>query len=191
MNPTLARRIQAIIPKLSSARRKGDNGRIAVVGGSFEFTGAPFYSAISSLKIGADLAHVFCAKTAANAIKAYSPEVIAHPIFTLSDEIGRKVDEKELQAMEDEWIDKILAWEGAITSWVIGPGLGRDKHLDGFFPKFIRKFKKRTLFTFDADGIYYLCRHPDLFDVLKNHQAILTPNHKELNLIQKTKDIKI
>jgi NAD(P)H-hydrate repair Nnr-like enzyme with NAD(P)H-hydrate dehydratase domain len=35
MNPSLARRIQSIIPKMSSAKRKGDNGRIGVIGGSF------------------------------------------------------------------------------------------------------------------------------------------------------------
>ena len=35
MNSALARRILAIIPKLSSARRKGDNGRIGVIGGSY------------------------------------------------------------------------------------------------------------------------------------------------------------
>ena len=84
MNSSLARRILAIIPKLSSARRKGDNGRIGVIGGSYEFAGAPFYSALSSLKIGGDMAHIFCAKAAALPIKAYSPEVIAHGIFTLS-----------------------------------------------------------------------------------------------------------
>lgn len=87
MNPALARRILSIIPKLSSARRKGDNGRIAVVGGSYEFAGAPFYSALSSLKIGGDLAHIFCAKAASLPIKAYSPEIIAHGIFALSNEM--------------------------------------------------------------------------------------------------------
>ena len=41
--------------------------------GSFEFTGAPYYTALSALKIGADMAHIFCSKSAANPIKTYSP----------------------------------------------------------------------------------------------------------------------
>jgi ATP-dependent NAD(P)H-hydrate dehydratase len=59
---------------------------VAVIGGSFEFTGAPYYAAISALKVGADLAHIFCAKSAATAVKAYSPEIIVHPVFISEDE---------------------------------------------------------------------------------------------------------
>ena len=73
--------LHKIFPPLLTTSRKGDNGRIAVIGGSFEFTGAPFYSAISSLKVGGDLAHIFCSKSASSAIKSYSPEIIVHPVF--------------------------------------------------------------------------------------------------------------
>lgn len=36
---------------------------------------------MASLKMGADLAHIFCAKDAAIPIKSYSPELIVHPVF--------------------------------------------------------------------------------------------------------------
>ena len=58
---------------MSTTKTKGQHGRIAVIGGSFEFTGAPYYTALSALKIGADMAHIFCSKSAANPIKTYSP----------------------------------------------------------------------------------------------------------------------
>lgn len=51
------------------------------MGGSFEYTGAPYYSAMAALKMGADLAHIFCSRDAAGPIKTYSPELIVHPIF--------------------------------------------------------------------------------------------------------------
>lgn len=54
--------LKKIMPELRSAGLKGQNGRIGVIGGSYEFTGAPFYSAISALKSGGDLAHIFCSK---------------------------------------------------------------------------------------------------------------------------------
>lgn len=76
-----------VFPPLLPTSRKGDNGRIAVIGGSLEFTGAPFYSAISSLKVGGDLAHIFCSKSASLAIKSYSPEVIVHPVFVSEAEV--------------------------------------------------------------------------------------------------------
>lgn len=36
------------------------------------------------------------------------------------------------------WLEKIKAWEKAIHSWVIGPGLGRDKYMDRFFPLLVK-----------------------------------------------------
>ena len=69
------------MPKLTEDLRKGQCGRIAVFGGCFLYTGAPYFAAISALKAGADLVHVFCEKEAGNVIKSYSPELIVHPVL--------------------------------------------------------------------------------------------------------------
>ena len=45
------------------------------------YTGAPYFAAISALKAGADLVHVFCEREAGQVIKSYSPELIVHPVF--------------------------------------------------------------------------------------------------------------
>lgn len=66
----------SIIPPLSSDLHKGQAGRIAVIGGSRDFTGAPYFAGISSLKVGADLSYVICTQDAAPAIKCYSPELM-------------------------------------------------------------------------------------------------------------------
>jgi ATP-dependent NAD(P)H-hydrate dehydratase len=71
---------QCIVP-LSFDSHKGSSGRIGVLGGSAQYTGAPFYAAMASLKAGADLAHVFCAQEACLAIKSYSPELMVAPIY--------------------------------------------------------------------------------------------------------------
>lgn len=84
MNRELARALLNTLPKLTELKHKGDNGRIGVVGGSFECTGAPYFSAMAALKSGTDLAHIFCAKSAAVAIKSYAPEIMVHPVFSLS-----------------------------------------------------------------------------------------------------------
>lgn len=77
----LLRLSRTIVPKLSECKHKGQYGRIGVVGGSLEYTGAPYFAAISALKVGADLAHVFCQSEAAVVIKSYSPELIVHPLL--------------------------------------------------------------------------------------------------------------
>ena len=65
-------------PPLAPTGYKGQAGKVAVLGGCAEYTGAPFYAALSALKLGADLSHVFCDQQAAVPIKGYSPELIVH-----------------------------------------------------------------------------------------------------------------
>ena len=40
-------------------RYKGQLGKVGVVGGSAVYSGAPFFAAMSALKAGAELAHVY------------------------------------------------------------------------------------------------------------------------------------
>ena len=65
--------------------------------------------------------------------------------------------------MIEEWIKKLREWEKAIHAWVIGPGLGRDQYMHKFFPTLIKDLPNGVLVVFDADGIYYLCQNPHLF----------------------------
>ncbi|KAI9464632.1 putative sugar kinase [Lactarius psammicola] len=53
-----------------------DIGRVGVLGGDLEYTGAPFFAAISAQRVGVDLSHVICSPTAADVIKSYSPDLI-------------------------------------------------------------------------------------------------------------------
>ena len=63
-------RVRSLVPPLDEARHKGQAGRVGVVGGCREYTGAPFFAAMSALRVGADLSHVFCVTAAAPVIKA-------------------------------------------------------------------------------------------------------------------------
>lgn len=67
---------RSITPALDFSSHKGGHGKIGVLGGSVEYTGAPFYAAQSALKFGADLAFIFCSKFALIPIKSYSPELM-------------------------------------------------------------------------------------------------------------------
>jgi ATP-dependent NAD(P)H-hydrate dehydratase len=159
-NRALLKRLVSVFPALHDT--KGQNGRVAVIGGSFEFTGAPYYSAISALKVGGDLGHIFCSKFSSPAIKSYSPEIITHPLFISSDELQCSDFEQEI--MLAGWANKLKAWEKAIHAYVIGPGLGRDQYMNNFFPIMVKAIPDNCVVIFDADGIYYLCQYPFLFD---------------------------
>ena len=43
---TAQKAVQRLVPPLSFDSRKGQNGRIGVLGGSYEYTGAPYYACL-------------------------------------------------------------------------------------------------------------------------------------------------
>ena len=51
--------IKRCIPKLDPNKHKGQCGRIAVLGGSETYVGAPYYAAYAALISGADLLYLF------------------------------------------------------------------------------------------------------------------------------------
>jgi ATP-dependent NAD(P)H-hydrate dehydratase len=67
---TDAASLRRLVPPLSDDKYKGQAGKIGVLGGCREYTGAPFFAAMSALRVGADLSHVFCTRSAAPVIKA-------------------------------------------------------------------------------------------------------------------------
>jgi ATP-dependent NAD(P)H-hydrate dehydratase len=90
----------------AGTHHKGQGGRVGIIGGSFEYTGAPYYTAISALYAGAELSHIFCFPDAAIPIKAYSPENIVHPTLGTGPQNTTK-------------------WLPSLDCLVVGPGLGR------------------------------------------------------------------
>eukprot|EP00249_Psilotum_nudum_P019021 c27066_g1_i1 orf=346-1350(+) len=169
--------LQAIVPALSHDRHKGEAGKIAVIGGCREYTGAPYFSAISALKVGADLSHVFCTQGAATVIKSYSPELIAHPVLKESYDLegdGRETHVKML--------DEVNKWMPRFDCLVIGPGLGRDSFLLECVGEIICLAKQNNIpVVIDGDGLFLVTNHPEL--VCGYPLAVLTPNvneHKRL-----------
>uniref|UniRef100_A0A3P9HLU4 ATP-dependent (S)-NAD(P)H-hydrate dehydratase n=1 Tax=Oryzias latipes TaxID=8090 RepID=A0A3P9HLU4_ORYLA len=152
--------VKTIIPPLTSKKHKGQDGRIGIIGGCQDYTGAPYFAAISALKVGADLSHVFCTKDAATVIKSYSPELIVHPVLD------------SLNAVEE-----IEKWLPRLHAVVVGPGLGREDVLLKT-AKVIEKSKARDIpVVIDADGLWLVTQQPS---VIQGYQkGILTPNFME------------
>ncbi|KAK8548538.1 hypothetical protein V6N13_054672 [Hibiscus sabdariffa] len=176
--------LRAITPSLDPKRHKGQAGKIAVIGGCREYTGAPYFAAISALKIGADLSHVFCTQGAATVIKSYSPELIVHPILEESysisdvDEEGRRQITKKILSEFDKWMERF-------DCLVIGPGLGRDPFLLECVSKIMTHARESNVpMVVDGDGLFLVTNCIEL--VSGYHLAVLTPNVNEYKrLVQK------
>uniref|UniRef100_A0A8C7J6X4 ATP-dependent (S)-NAD(P)H-hydrate dehydratase n=1 Tax=Oncorhynchus kisutch TaxID=8019 RepID=A0A8C7J6X4_ONCKI len=153
--------VKNIVPPLTSKKHKGQDGRIGIIGGCQEYTGAPYFAAISALKVGADLSHVFCTKDAAIVIKSYSPELIVHPVLD-----------------SPNAVEEIEKWLPRLHSLVVGPGLGRDDKLLKNAKEVIEKSKARDIpIVIDADGLWLVAQQPS---VIQGYQkGILTPNYME------------
>ncbi|XP_064800216.1 ATP-dependent (S)-NAD(P)H-hydrate dehydratase-like isoform X2 [Oncorhynchus masou masou] len=153
--------VKNIVPQLTSKKHKGQDGRIGIIGGCQEYTGAPYFAAISALKVGADVSHVFCTKAAATVIKSYSPELIVHPVLD-----------------SPNAVEEIEKWLPRLHCLVVGPGLGRDEMLLKTAKEVIEKSKARdTPIVIDADGLWLVAQQPSVIQGYK--KGILTPNYME------------
>ncbi|KAL8515312.1 hypothetical protein ACS0TY_014144 [Phlomoides rotata] len=166
--------LKSITPSLDPSKHKGQAGKIAVVGGCREYTGAPYFSAISALKIGADLSHVFCTKDAAPVIKSYSPELIVHPIL----EESYSVRDEDMQSISVKIIEEVDKWMERFDCLVIGPGLGRDPFLLYCVSIIMKHARKSNVpMVIDGDGLFLVTNSLDL--ITGYPLAVLTPNVNE------------
>jgi hydroxyethylthiazole kinase-like uncharacterized protein yjeF len=163
--------LRNIIPVMDLARSKGENGIIGIIGGSLEYTGAPYYAAISALKMGSDLSHIFCHRDAAIPIKTYSPEFIVHPAF---DDSG--VGNKTL-------IDKTVKWFKSMDAIGLGCGLGREDYTTEIFNHFLGESLKLDSIPhiIDADGLWHFMNADLSKFPLEDSLVVLTPNKNEFD----------
>ncbi|CAE6501174.1 ADP-dependent (S)-NAD(P)H-hydrate dehydratase [Candidatus Nitrosotenuis uzonensis] len=81
----MAQRLQAsnvkkFIPPRKRDSRKGDNGKVAVIGGSYMYHGAPVLSSLAALRSGTDLVYTCVPKVISEAVRAISPNLIVIPM---------------------------------------------------------------------------------------------------------------
>ena len=72
--------VKKFMPERKSSSRKGDNGKVLVVGGSYIYHGAPALSSLAVLRTGADLVYTCVPKINAQSTRAVSPNLIVIPL---------------------------------------------------------------------------------------------------------------
>eukprot|EP01133_Synstelium_polycarpum_P007702 gene7702-9019_t len=158
---TLIEQFSKLIPNLLPTMHKGQAGRIAILGGSKEYTGAPYFAGMSSLRIGSDICHIFAPEEGgtATAIKSMSPDLIVHSITK---------DDPSL----------IIRWLLSVHVLIIGPGLGRDKTVWNQTSEVIKAARNINLpMVLDGDALRLVAEN---LDIIKGYEAaILTPNVME------------
>lgn len=174
-------RCRKMIPPMLAHFHKGQMGRVAVIGGSEDYTGAPYFSAMASARLGADMSHVICEPQAAQVIKSYSPNLMVHPLMR---------QKSHIQANEtpSSIADSIVAMLPRIHALVIGPGLGRDELMHDVCGRVIVAAKEAGIpFVLDADGLNIANVKPEL--IMGYRECILTPNIVEFGRLCQSQGI--
>jgi ADP-dependent NAD(P)H-hydrate dehydratase len=138
---------------------KGENGKVAVIGGSRDYTGAPALSAQAALRAGCDLAKIVTSEEVSGTVASYSENLI--------------VGEYPSGCLETSGVENAvdtIEWSDAV---VIGPGLGEPD--ESAVKEVIEKVDAPLII--DADAM-----EPALETSVSG--AVLTPHRGEKKLIE-------
>lgn len=179
----LLKKVYNMVPPMLESFHKGQLGRVAVIGGSEDYTGAPYFSAMASAKLGCDMSHVICEPGAGAVIKTYSPNLMVHPYMRQSKNLAQSESADSVSA-------EVVGMLSRLHVVVIGPGLGRDKLMQDTCAKVIEEARKQGIpFVLDADGLYLAQTRPELVEGCK--ECILTPNVVEFGRLAKAKGVNV
>lgn len=107
LTPILVRKF---IPGRKQDSRKGQNGKVLVVGGSYMYHGAPVLTSLAALRAGTDLVYTAVPKINAFATRAISPNLIVIPM----------VDAKLTRGSANKLLGQV---QSGLDSATIGMGL--------------------------------------------------------------------
>lgn len=180
---------KCVLP-LTSASHKGSSGRVGVLGGSARYTGAPYYAAMASLTVGADLSFVFCAEEAAVPIKSYSPELMVASVYSAKefDQLAKN-DAVDAEIPIQDMVQEVAGMMDNLHCLVIGPGLGRCPILLKATSKIIQEAQARKIpLVLDADALFLLTLGPYQTLLQPSSSVILTPNKVERKRLESSEE---
>ncbi|KAH7171182.1 H-hydrate dehydratase [Dactylonectria macrodidyma] len=174
-------RTRRMIPPLLDKFHKGQLGRVAVIGGSEDYTGAPYFSAMASARLGCDMSHVICTPAAAAVIKTYSPNLMVHPLMRQTPSPSRTSsaatsgESKDPESDPEHISGRVIDMLPRLHVLVVGPGLGRDPLMQATVARVIRAARTQNIpMVLDADALLVVQKDPGL--VRGYAGAVLTPN---------------
>ena len=152
--------IRNFIPPRKFASRKGDNGKVLVLGGSYIYHGAPILSSIAALRCGADLVYTCVPKINAGVTRAATPNLIVLPLVDAK--LTRGAVHKLLGIIPKD-----------LDSATIGMGLGvQDIEALKLLVKSLLDMGVRL--SLDASALV-----PDILSVIENKNVVVTPHGGE------------
>ncbi len=155
---------ECVLQKLSSTSHKGNAGRILIIAGSTDMSGACYLAACSAFRMGSGLVDVYTVSENLEILKTMLPEAIYH---------NRSADSDFVR------LSQLMEQADCV---VLGPGLSVNENANKLVSYVLEHCNKKLII--DADAINCIAQNPVL---LYNHtskckeKVVLTPHPKELS----------
>ncbi|UCE45939.1 MAG: NAD(P)H-hydrate dehydratase [Methanobacteriota archaeon] len=149
----------SLLPARKPDARKGDAGRVLVIGGG-PYTGAPAFAGMAAMRAGADLAFVATPEPAALPVAVYSPSLIVRSL--------------EGERLSEDHVTELLTLSRSVDVVAIGPGLGSASETIRGVQRFVQRCAKPMVI--DADAIHACGAQPQ---ILRKKSAVITPHAGE------------
>lgn len=162
--------VASLLPNRPANANKGTFGKVLVIGGSLNFTGAPCLAAMGALRSGAGLVTV----AVANSIHQIVASKLTEPTFL-------PLPEAEPGIIGPEVVERLNEVVGQYDVVLIGPGLGRHYSTINFLKRFLlgNVSLAGQNVILDADGLYALSGTTHWWRSL-SARLIITPHPGEM-----------
>lgn len=161
-------KLEELVKSVPRDIHKGDRGGVLVVGGSWNYRGAPTLAALGALRAGAGFVVLAVPDFIADTASTLLPEAVFAPLRTTNN----MIETVSLELCVSEWRKRC-------DSAVFGPGLGRDASVGSLTEWFWNNWNKPLLL--DADALYFFSK-PD-YKLPLRADAVITPHSGEAAVI--------
>jgi NAD(P)H-hydrate epimerase len=154
-----------LLPPRRKDSNKGSNGKVLIIAGSKNISGACILAASAALRSGAGMVRVFTASENAEVVKALLPEALIDVYEDFEPVMNR--------------LENAMNW---CTQAVIGPGIGTDGKGKELLASVLEYCKKSLVM--DADALNIIAEDREMMKLAENYSAggkklILTPHMGE------------
>jgi ADP-dependent NAD(P)H-hydrate dehydratase len=152
--------VKKFIPERKTSSRKGENGIVLIVGGSYIYHGAPILSSLAALRAGSDLVYTSVPKINAQSTRSISPNLIVLPL----------VDSKLTRGAANKLLGQI---PHGLNSATIGMGLA-IKDIESLETLLKPLLNRDVRLSLDASALV-----SGILPLISNKNVVVTPHAGE------------
>ncbi len=162
--------VKALLPARSMAAHKGSFGRVMVVAGSVNYTGAAYLACSGAIRVGAGLVCLATPKGIQPIIASQLIEIIHYPLA-----------ETEYGIIAKDSVGKVLAEISNYDVLLVGCGIGQHESVAEFTKNLVAGIKSGKIkIVLDADALNILAKEENWWQQFKQ-EAIITPHPGEMS----------